>query len=124
MRFSLLDLLLVIACCILGCSAAASVARLLGYGLLSEIRLQLCGFPLGVLFYLVLTPPIYRRFSLLPLFLPKCPHCGVRPNGYRIEESRWASVVAVCAHCQKTTELWWRQPTMADTSKTMRPVWF
>jgi hypothetical protein len=38
----------------------AVVAHLAGYGQLSGFYLQLFGDPLGAIFFLILTPPIYR----------------------------------------------------------------
>jgi len=119
MRFSLIDLLIAIACIASGCLAVAGVSYLLGYGHLSEARLQLFGAPVSVIFFFIITPPIYRHFHLLPLFLPVCPHCRRRPGGYRILQSVGPRTLVACGHCGQTIELWWRQPAAAYVSKTM-----
>src|SRR5882672_4545533 len=119
MRFSLIDLLIAIACIASGCLAVAGVSYLLGYGHLSEARLQLFGAPVSVIFFFIITPPIYRRFHLLPLFLPVCPHCKRRPGGYRVLQSVGPRTLVACGHCGQTIELWWREPAASDVSKTM-----
>jgi hypothetical protein len=118
MRFSLIDLLIAIACIALGCFAVAGVGHLLGYEQLSQARTELFGVPVGVIFFLVFTPPIYRRFRLLPLFLPVCPHCKRRPPGYHVGESRWPRVVVACGNCKQTIDLWWSPPSPGDISPT------
>jgi hypothetical protein len=122
MRFSLIDLLILIACFAFGCVAVAGIAHWLGYGQLSAFRLQLFGDSLGVVFFFIFTPPIYRRLRLLPLFIPRCPHCKKLPGGYRITEARWPRQVIVCSLCQNPTELWWRKSAMTDVSKTMPSI--
>ena len=118
MRLSLLDLLLAIACIMCGEVAAAGIGWLTGLHL-SEGGQHLLGIPLGVLVFLAVTPTIYRRFRLLPLFLPVCPHCKKRPPGYWILESKWPRVHAKCGACQQLVELWWRRPAASDISTTM-----
>jgi hypothetical protein len=118
MRFSLIDLLIAIACIALGCFAVAGVGHLLGYEQLSQARTELFGVPVGVIFFLVFTPPIYRRFRLLPLFLTVCPHCKRRPPGYHVGESRWPRVVVACGNCKQTIDLWWSPPSPGDISPT------
>jgi hypothetical protein len=82
-------------------------------------HLLLLGYSLGVIFFAVFTPPIYRWFRLLPLFLPRCPHCKKLPGAYRITDARWPRQVVACSLCQKPIELWWRKPAQEDVSTTM-----
>lgn len=122
MRFSLIDLLIVTACFALGCVAVAFVFHFLGYASPTQARLEILGVPVGGIIFLALTPPIYRHLRLLPLFIPRCPHCKRLPGGYHITEARWPRQVIVCSLCQKPTELWWRKPALTDVSKTMPSV--
>lgn len=119
MRFSLVDLVIWIVLELLGCAVVALGARFAGHGHLSGMTLQTLGVPLGVLFYLLFTPPIYRRFRLRPLFLPKCPHCKNRPFRYAVTENRWPRTVVVCGECGNMTELWRMPPASKDVSLTM-----
>jgi len=119
MRFSLTDLFILILCCFLGIFAVAGAGRVLGYGPLSEGRMMLLGDLLGFVFFVILAPPIYRHFGLLPLFLPVCPHCRRRPDGYHILEPEWPRIRVACGHCDGTLELWWRRPAPSDISRTM-----
>jgi hypothetical protein len=121
MRFSLIDLLIAIACMTAGCFAAAGIGHWMGYHL-SVARQELLGIPIGIIFFITFTPPIYRWLRLLPLFIPRCPHCKRLPGGYRIMEARWPRQVIICSLCQKPTELWWRKPAVTDVSKTMPSV--
>ena len=72
------------------------------------------GIPTGVLFYLCVTPPLYKHFGLLPLLLPVCPHCNRRPNGYRVNEHGWPRMIVACGQCDRVSELWWRRPSAAS----------
>jgi hypothetical protein len=119
MRFSLTDLFMVIACFTLGSIAVNGAGHRLGYGPLSPGRQCLFGVPLGVVFFVILTPPIYRHFRLLPLLLPVCPHCKQLPDGYCVLEYEWPRALVACGHCDRTTELWWSPPEPSDVSKTM-----
>src|SRR5436309_4307124 len=119
MRFSLIDLLMAIAFITFGCIAVSLVMPFVGHVPSSSGGIEILGVCLGGLLYIIFTPAIYRRFRLLPLFLPVCPHCKRRPAGYRILESVWPRVRVACGRCEQTIELWWRPPAAADVSKTM-----
>ena len=119
MRFSLIDLLIAIACITLGCVIVGSTLHMFVSEPVSQARMQILGVPVGVIIFLILTPPLYRRLRLLPLFLPVCPHCKQRPGGYHVLKSVQPPVIVACGHCKQTTELWWRQPAPSDVSKTM-----
>ena len=96
MRFSLTDLFLLIACLFAGIFADAGARGVLGQGPLSQSRVWLVGVPFGLMIYLIFTPPIYRFFRLLPLFLPVCPHCRRLPDGYRVLEAAWPHTLVAC----------------------------
>jgi hypothetical protein len=68
MRFTLIDLIIITSCVFGGVLAVNGAGPVLGYVSSSPASFWL-GIPVGALFYLVLTPPFYQRFSLLPLFL-------------------------------------------------------
>lgn len=119
MRFSLIDMVIWVGCPAFGFIAVIGIAHWLGYGRLSVSHLLVLGYLLGVIFFFVFTPPIYRWLRLLPLFLPRCPHCKKLPGAYRIKDTRWPRQVVACSLCQKPIELWWRRPALADVSKTM-----
>lgn len=119
MRYSLLDLFIIFSCLLAGIFAVACAGRVLGYGPLSQSRIWLVGVPLGVVLFIVLTPPLYRRFRLLPLFLPICPHCRRLPDGYHVLEAEWPRTLVACGQCERTLELWWSRPAPSQISKTM-----
>ena len=119
MRFSLTDLLIAIACGIPGSLAVVGARHLLGCGRLSPAGHEFFSVLASVVFFFILTPPIYRRLGLLPLLLPVCPHCRRRPGGYGLLESAWPRLLVACGHCDRTTELWWSKPAPSAISKTM-----
>ncbi len=119
MRFSLVDLLLAELMFGFATVACALAARLSGHPHLTFVQLAFSGAGLGAVLYLFLTPPIYRRCRMLPLFLPKCPHCEVRPVRYGLQEIRWPRMVVICAGCNEKTELWWQSPATERPSGTM-----
>lgn len=119
MRFSLIDLLIATACITLGCVAVACALPAFGSEPVSQVRMQILGVPVGVIIFFVLTPPIYQRLRLLPLFLPMCSHCKQRPGGYHVLGSVPPRVLVACGLCKQTTELWWKQPAPSDVSKTI-----
>jgi hypothetical protein len=118
MRFSLIDLLIAIACIALGFEAVTGSLHLLGVESVSQAGMQILGVLGGIVIFLLLTPPIYQRLRLLPLFLPVCPHCKRRPSGYHVRESVYPRVLVACGHCERTIELWWMQPAISDVSKS------
>ena len=119
MRYSLTDLFICISCLSVSILAVAGAGYELGYGPLSRSRMWLVGVPVGVIVYVVLTPPIYRRFRLLPLFLPVCPHCRRLPDGYHVLVDLWPRTLVACGHCERSIELWSRRPAPSDVSKTV-----
>ena len=114
LRFSLLDLLIAQATVVLGCILIDGLARFVAHSPLSLHLTLALGLPTGVLFYLCVTPPLYKHFGLLPLLLPVCPHCNKRPNGYRVNEHGWPRMIVACGQCDRVSELWWRRPSAAS----------
>jgi hypothetical protein len=98
---------------------AALTMRSLGYTHSKSLWLMLLGAPLGALCYILFTPPIYKHFRLLPLFLPVCPHCKRRPDRYRVVEATWPRARVACDHCQQLTDHWWRAPLPSEISPTV-----
>jgi hypothetical protein len=122
MRFSLIDLLIALAVELLSLVVVAWAAPWIGFAQLSRsTELQYLGATLGlaVPLYLLITPTIYQRFRLFPLFLPKCSHCKRRPDGYRILATALTRVEMICSKCERTFELWLARPKAAEISKTM-----
>jgi hypothetical protein len=117
MRFSLIDLLIATACGILGYFAVLGLGHILGFAQISQARVTLLGILVGLIFYLILTPPIYRHFGLLPLFLPSCPHCRRRPGFYRVLDVAWPRVRVACGACGQLIDIWWMQPAASEVSK-------
>ena len=117
MRFSLFDLLVAIAVFSLGVLIVVAAAHWAGIAKPSIVVVELLGIPFGAVLYLFITPPIYRRFRLRPLLLPKCPHCQ-KHDGYHVEKQQWPKVAGSCLHCSQPVELLWRQPVPEDVSKT------
>jgi hypothetical protein len=98
MRFSLPDLLIAIACIAAGNFAAG---WLLGHP--SARPSQLLAVPLGVLIFLLVTPPIYRRFPHAAAVSPSVPalqeaSAGVLESGIKMA-SRACKVWSLPAAC-------------------------
>jgi hypothetical protein len=117
MRFSLLDLLIAIAIETLSMAQVLGAAHWLGFGRQSMPVAMVLTLAVGIPLYLLITPPIYRRFGLLPLCLPACPHCR-RVLQYRVLECEWPRATVACGHCEGTCDLWWNQPAAAEISTT------
>jgi hypothetical protein len=118
MRFNLLDLFILIFCFAGGIVAVDRTCHALGVGAPTGVRLMAVGIPVGALFHLLFTPPIYRHFRLFPLLLPVCPHCSRLPDGYEILEHDEPRKRVACGRCHETFEVWWRPPAPAQVSKT------
>jgi hypothetical protein len=121
MRFSLLDLIIATLSLLLGAIVVILVAHLAGHDHLSESVLLLGGIPVGLAFYLTVTPLIYQRFHLRPLLFPKCPQCQNKSRSYWFAkgEFNWPRDVIVCPRCQTSIELWYAPPKSENVSLTM-----
>jgi hypothetical protein len=119
MRFSLIDLLIAIAIEGLSMGLVLWGAHWMGFGRISGALWLTLTLTLGVVLYLLITPPIYRRLRMFPLFLPVCPYCKRRPGSYRFLESAPLRFVVACSNCERTMELWLERPAAADISTTM-----
>lgn len=100
MRFSLLDLVLGIIACSMGCTGAIALGR--REGVASPMIATIAA---GVVGYLLITPLLYRVFHLRPLLLPRCPNCGHRDRHWRSIFFDWPIEVVECAICKHQIEL-------------------
>ena len=120
MRFSLIDLLVATACMTLGFLGGDFIAVRTGPWA------KLLGLPLGALLFLIVTPPLYRRFRLPPLLLPRCPHCHKRPDLFWFKERIQERDIVACGLCGGVTELQYRiQPphSASDPMPRLLLVW-
>jgi hypothetical protein len=71
----------------------------------------------GFVLYLLITPPIYRWFRLLPLLLPRCPHCGYNKCFWTSDhQPGWPAIWrVVCDQCRKEVDLCLDDPADAPT---------
>jgi hypothetical protein len=114
MRYGLIDLLMAIA--IIGVGAGVGVILVPGSpGFVA-------GAFIGVCAYLAALCPIYRKFRLLPMILPRCPCCGKFQNGYHFTPD-WPRVTYRCPSCNGAFVIWhngepgaeepWDKPVLA-----------
>lgn len=108
MRLTLIELLIFLGLFVPGAVIGFAVALVLAPDWI------VCTAIGGVAAVVLLAPLIYRRFHFRPLFLPKCPHCRKRPEGYWIAESCWPREIVVCQACSGQTELWYQPGERTD----------
>jgi hypothetical protein len=107
-RFGLLDLLI-------AGGAASLPGAIVGVWLQKSLPgaiTFLMAFLVRLVFYFLITPPIYRFFHLEPLLLPRCPHCRNINRFYYASKAKpdWPIDDIYCAECGKTLELWYADP--------------
>jgi hypothetical protein len=59
----------------------------------------------GTFVFLAVFPPIYRRFRLFPMILPRCPCCMKFQNGFHFTHS-WPRVTYRCPTCNGEFVIW------------------
>lgn len=64
------------------------------------------GVPIGLLCWLVVGSFVYVRFQLLPIFLPRCPHCHARDGWLRRGQFGKFSYPVACLQCARVVECW------------------
>lgn len=115
MRFNLIDVLIGVA--------LMSIGPLLALVILGPESRRLL-LPLGLLFgtvtYLVLSPPLYRRFRMRPMWFPKCPTCKDKNRWFYFTKPKpdWPRDLSICSGCRADVELWYESPKDADVSST------
>jgi hypothetical protein len=119
MRFSLIDLLIAIGIVALGMTLVMVAGQWMGVGRPWRALELPLGMSLGLLLYLLITPPVYRWLHLYPLLLPVCPHCRRRPGLYRFVERAPPRFVVACGACEREIEWWLERPANGDVSTTM-----
>ena len=115
MRFGLIDLLIAIFFTTVG----TVVTQLLGsiYPFyLTWIAVPVCAVGL----YLAVLAPIYRRFRLFPMILPRCPCCGKFQNGFHFTQG-WPRVGYRCPTCKGEFVIW-HNGKPGDSETWERPV--
>ena len=124
--FTLIDMLFVIACMMIGSLLSLWLIRHIpGRDIPVGLRpiaflLVFPPFP-GMCIYLALVCPVYRAFRFRPLLLPKCPGCGVRRGSYDILSRGWPSITAQCPGCKGEFKVWFNgKPGKEETWE--RPV--
>lgn len=119
MRFGLIDLLIVIFFTTVGTLAG----HLLGHFFPAYLYLTLLTVPICTIgLYLAVVAPIYRRFRLFPLILPRCPCCSKFQHGYHFTRG-WPRVAYRCPTCKGEFVIWhngepgdnetWERPVLA-----------
>jgi hypothetical protein len=64
------------------------------------------GLFVGSCLYLALVYPVYRVLKLLPMILPRCPCCGVFPQGLHILGGDWPRIRFRCPTCDGEFVIW------------------
>src|SRR5262245_24793042 len=105
MRLTLIDMLVLFALPTVAAGLAPIVMVRLGLpgkGMAPVVVIAL----IVVANVLFVAPAVYRRMKWLPPWLPRCPHCGVRPDRYRIMPTgAWPHLVVSCGVCERETQL-------------------
>ena len=118
MRFSLIDLLIAIG--IIGiCSAWIPFLA----PDLPESLQPIAGLFVGICLYAILICPIYRRFKLFPMLLPRCPCCSKSQMRFQVLHADWPRVAFRCPTCNGEFVIWhngtpggretWDKPVLA-----------
>ena len=115
MRFNLIDVLIGVSLMLVGTSLTHFT---LGF----EPRQYLlpAGLLAGAITYLLLSPLIYRRFRIRPMWFPKCPVCKDKNRWFRFVDRKpnWPRDRIVCSSCSADVELWYERPNKADVATT------
>ena len=115
MRFGLIDLLIAIFFTTVGTVAAQLLGRIFP-SYLTRIAVPVC----AVCLYLAVLAPIYRRFRMFPMILPRCPCCGKFQNGFHFTQG-WPRVAYRCPAC-KGEFIIWHNGKPGDSETWDRPV--
>ncbi len=100
MRFGLIDLLIAIFFTTVGTVVTQLLGRIYP-SYLTRIVVPACVVNL----YLTVLAPIYRRFRLFPMILPRCPCCGNFQKGFHFTQG-WPRVVFRCPTCKGEFVIW------------------
>lgn len=123
MQLSLIDLFIQIALLAVGMLIGMPIVARLG---LSHTASVLVALPLGMAFVFLFTSPIYRLLRFRPMFLPRCPACGIIPDKYGIVSGAWPRFLLACGSCHTQLEAWFvsRLPrNLAGTLPVVRVRW-
>lgn len=115
MRFSLIDLLIVIFFTTVGTVAAQLLWHLFPF-CVTRIAVYAC----AICIYLAVLAPIYRRFRLPPMILPRCPCCGKFQQGFHFVPG-WPRVLYLCPTCKGEFVIW-HNGQAGDNETWDRPV--
>jgi hypothetical protein len=116
MRYGLTDLLIAIFFVSVGVVAALPLHHLFPSCVTGIPIAVVCGLCL----YMAVAAPIYRRFRLFPLILPRCPCCGKFQNGFHFIHD-WPRVFFRCPTCKGEFVIW-LDGRAGDTETWDRPV--
>jgi hypothetical protein len=125
MRFSLPDLLIATAALLLGLFAIEGIYRGVDFPL---TRLSPLGFALGIVaglaIYLAVTPVIYQRLQMRPLWYPLCPTCRDKNRFWAFESVKpnWPRENVRCFTCGTTLELWYGPIPIGSESSARAPA--
>lgn len=117
MRYTLLDLSIAIgvslpATAFANANGPADASKWTQIALSSLVALVL---------YLLLTPPIYRRFRMRALWLPRCPECRDQNRHYLFAPHfDWPLEVISCPVCDTVIELWYEEPAASRSKAKYR----
>lgn len=103
MRLTLTDLVVAIILFILGTGPSLLLRQ-------SHPEASFLSAPLGLVLLLLGGSWIYRRFGILPMLLPRCPHCLAREEFVPVDRrgARWRMI---CASCRGAFVYWTSPPS-------------
>jgi hypothetical protein len=121
MRMSLIDLLLFTAFLGLSSAFGAILAPQLSERM-PPILSYLISLFIGLTLYVAILCPLYRKFRLLPMILPRCPCCAQHQTGFHFYGG-WPRVMYKCPSCKGEFVIWhngkpgtdetWDKPVLA-----------
>ena len=115
MRYRLLDLLIIYFFAIVAAIATELLDEMYPFYLM---RVGVAACAVGL--YLAVAAPIYRRFRLFPLLLPRCPCCGEFQNGFYFTHD-WPRTAFQCPTCKGEFVIW-HNGKPGDSETWDRPV--
>jgi len=106
MRFNLLGILIGCAISSLAASLSLFISINIGKNTIPSLGIILT-IILTIALHSIVTPLIYRKFRMKPLFLPTCPYCHSKDKLYYslAKQPSWPTEEVICAYCSHKLEL-------------------
>jgi hypothetical protein len=104
------DLLIAMATFMVGLFVVQGIYHVLGFTVprSSLVKIAL-GISAGLAIYLAVTPVIYQRLRMRPMWYPLCPTCGDKNRFWAFGTTKpdWPREMVRCFSCGTVLELWY-----------------